>query len=217
MAREVDIGAHKIMQMDAGKRERVINAALVEFRNGFGHSSTDAIVREAGISKGLLYHYFGTKEGLYEFLLFYALDVMRREYFSLLNFGERDVLERLRQMILLKWDLSYKHPALFDFMIAAYAREREDPSDQFSAVYAEIQSSVAERLFSDIDTALFREDVDAQKAVNVIQWSLVGYSDSQISGDKSLEDYQKDYGVYLAELDGYFAMFRKIFYKEVKL
>jgi AcrR family transcriptional regulator len=52
------------MQMEPEKRERVINAALMEFRHGFEHTSTDAIVREAGISKGLLYHYFGTNTRL---------------------------------------------------------------------------------------------------------------------------------------------------------
>ncbi|MDR2572521.1 MAG: TetR/AcrR family transcriptional regulator, partial [Oscillospiraceae bacterium] len=60
---------HKIMAMDPEKRDRVINAAMKEFRKGFKSACTDEIVREAGISKGLLFHYFGTKDGLYDFLL----------------------------------------------------------------------------------------------------------------------------------------------------
>ena len=212
MPEGMDIASHKIMSMGPEKRDRVINAALEEFCKGFAHASTDTIVRKAGISKGLLFHYFGTKEGLYEFLLWYAFDVMVKEYFGLLNLEQRDILDRLRQMILLKWDPSYKAPALFDFLIAAYARERGDPSNQFAGMYQAVQTDVAGRLFADIDFSLFRNDISADMAVSVIQWSLLGYSDSKISKDKVLGDYQKEYETYLADLDGYFSLFRKVFY-----
>ena len=50
------------------KQDRIINAALQVFAvNGYRHASTDEIVRIAGISKGLLFHYFGSKLGLYSF------------------------------------------------------------------------------------------------------------------------------------------------------
>ena len=39
-------------------RNRMINAALKIFaKNGYRHASTDDMVAEAGISKGLLFHY----------------------------------------------------------------------------------------------------------------------------------------------------------------
>ena len=41
------------------KQDRMINAALKVFAmNGYQKASTDDIVKEAGISKGLLFHYF---------------------------------------------------------------------------------------------------------------------------------------------------------------
>ena len=52
----------------------MINAALKVFaKNGYKHASTDDIVKEAGISKGLLFHYFVSKMGLYSFLLDYSV------------------------------------------------------------------------------------------------------------------------------------------------
>jgi AcrR family transcriptional regulator len=208
MTREMDIDAHKIMQMEPEKRDRIINAALAVFRHGYEHTSTDDIVREAGISKGLLYHYFGTKEGLYDFLVSYALDLMGREYYSLLNHGQRDVLELLRQSLLLKMDLSYKYPALFDFMGSAYAE------GDFTKLFRSTQADMVGKLYANADLSLFREDVDAQKAISVIQWSLTGYSNSHMCKDKSIADYQAQYETYLKEIDEYFDLFRKIFYKE---
>jgi AcrR family transcriptional regulator len=204
MSKQADTEPHKIMGMEPEKRDRVINAALSVFRHGYEHTSTDDIVREAGISKGLLYHYFGTKEGLYEFLLSYALDLITREYTHLLNLEQRDILDLLRQSLLLKMDLSYRYPALFDFMGAAYTDGSLDG----------MQSGLTEKVLAGADLSLFKEGIDARKAVNIIHWSLLGYSNSNVIKGKSIADYQAEYDIYLKEIDEYFALFKSIFYKE---
>ena len=51
----------KFFDLNKEKQDRMINAALKVFAiNGYRHASTDEIVREAGISKGLLFHYTPT-------------------------------------------------------------------------------------------------------------------------------------------------------------
>lgn len=52
---------HKIMIMDKEKRERIIAAALKEFTKGYATANMDNLAEEAGISKGLIFHYFGSK------------------------------------------------------------------------------------------------------------------------------------------------------------
>ena len=52
----------KFFDLKKEKQDRMINAALKVFAlNGYRHASTDDIVREAAISKGLLFHYFENK------------------------------------------------------------------------------------------------------------------------------------------------------------
>ena len=47
----------KFFDLNREKQDRMINAALCVFaQNGYRHASTDTIVKEAGISKGLLFH-----------------------------------------------------------------------------------------------------------------------------------------------------------------
>ena len=47
-----------------GKRQRILDAAIREFaEHGYDKASTNSIVKEAGIAKGLLFHYFGSKKG----------------------------------------------------------------------------------------------------------------------------------------------------------
>ena len=183
MKDKIDIKSHKIMNMDPEKRERIINASMREFCKGYKNASTDVIVREAGISKGLLFHYFGTKEGLYEFIIQYSFDILGKEYFGLINVEQRDLLERLWQTTLLKMDLSYKHPDIFELMAKVYAQYR-DGDGTADGVTARIKSmqdgfgdEVLKNVFKNIDTSLFKDGIDIEKAVNIIKWTLFGYAD----------------------------------------
>ena len=71
----------KFFDLKSEKQDKMINAALHLFAdNGYKHASTDDIVKEAGISKGLLFHYFINKEGLYSFLIDYSVKYLLFEY-----------------------------------------------------------------------------------------------------------------------------------------
>ena len=213
MSKKIDISSHKIMSMEAEKRNRIMNAAFKEFNKGYKKASTDSIVREAGISKGLLFHYFGSKENLYEFAFAYAGDIMLKEYFELLNFEQRDVLERLWQMILLKIDLSYKYPMMFDFLTTLH---NEDGHNLVSKSYGYTFEEMIPKLFADIDETLFKDGIDPKMAVNIIYWTFAGYSTAQLTRINSpdLAEVQKEYDRFLKDIQEYLSIFRTIFYKE---
>lgn len=57
------------------KRRELLRAGVAEFsRRMYADGSTDAITAAAGISKGLLFHYFGTKKAFYLYCLEQALE-----------------------------------------------------------------------------------------------------------------------------------------------
>ena len=61
-------------QMRATTREAVISSAMRLFaQNGYAHTSTRSIAKEAGISAGLLYHYFDGKESLLRAVIEHSL------------------------------------------------------------------------------------------------------------------------------------------------
>ena len=54
----------KFFDLKREKQDRMINAGLKTFaKYGYRHATTDEIVKEAAISKGLLFHYFDNKVG----------------------------------------------------------------------------------------------------------------------------------------------------------
>jgi len=208
-----DLESHKIMAMEPEKRDRIINAAMKEFAKGFKSACTDSIVREAGISKGLLFHYFGTKDGLYSFILKTACEMIYVEYLTLIDIQQMDIIEKIWQMTLLKMDLSYKHPALFDFLATAYMDLQENPNEEFAEYFEKTRMNATEKVLAEIDTTLFKEGIDPEKAAKIILWTLNGYSTSQINTAKRMEDYQKEYDRYLEEMKAYIDLLRTALYK----
>ncbi len=60
------------------RRRRILDAALAEFaRNGYERASLNAIIRDAGISKGSLYYYFEDKADLYVTIIWDAAEMKR--------------------------------------------------------------------------------------------------------------------------------------------
>ena len=56
----------KFFDLSREKQDRMINGALEVFaKNGYKHASTDDMVKAVDVSKGLWFHYFGSKAGLY--------------------------------------------------------------------------------------------------------------------------------------------------------
>jgi AcrR family transcriptional regulator len=66
--------ATRKIEPEAGARERLLGAALTLFNEkGYAAASVREIVEAAGVTKPVLYYYFGNKEGIY-------LELMRNSY-----------------------------------------------------------------------------------------------------------------------------------------
>jgi len=212
-----ELTKHKIFTMEYTKRDAMLTAAMSKFaKNGYKKTTTDEIILEAQISKGLLFHYFGTKKDLYVFLFKYANTTIMQEYYAQINIKEGDILERLRNMFLLKFELTNKYPAIFDFMTSAYFEKDPVVAEKISECTNLLYFDAQKEMFKNIDSSLFKENFDIEKAINIIIFTLRGYSESQTSPEKRIEDYNKEQARYISEIDGYIALLRAAFYKEDK-
>jgi len=205
----------KFLALDEEKRERILNAAMTEFASGFKKASTDNIVRAAGISKGILFHYFGTKENLYNFIVDYAISIMDTEFFSLINLKQRDILDSIWQLSLLKQDLSLRYPTIFDFMTGVYLDRIDGPAKEKMDEIMTMRNEIIGELYQNADRSLFREDIDPQKAIHMIHWAMEGFAESKANAIKMDEDgnsIRENYESYLAEFREYLNILRKCFY-----
>ncbi len=197
--------------LDPTKRNAIVNAALKEFaRKGFDDASTNEIVREAGISKGLLFHYFGTKKDLFHFLMDYSATVLIDEYRELLNMDEPDLFARYRQASLLKLDIIHKHPYIYDFLRVVLTTEAGRVREELVAHGRDVQK----HLHDGIDRSRFRRGIDIERALQLIGWAIEGYSTRLAQQVAGAPLSQLDYTTLLADFDAYLDVLKTCFYED---
>jgi len=122
----------KFFDLKKEKQDRMINAALKAFAlHGYRHASTDDIVREAAISKGLLFHYFESKLGLYTFVYDYSVRYMTLELKTTVSAGETDIFELMKQAECARMHAMRGYPYMQQFLNRSMS---EDVSEALLAV-----------------------------------------------------------------------------------
>lgn len=196
------------------KRIAVLNAAITEFSShGYRKSSTEAIVRSAGVSKGLLFHYFGSKKALYLATYDHALKTIVAEFVERIDLSERDLLKRWRQIALLKMALMRKHPAIFDFVTQASFPDDDEVREGIEQAQRRLAAKVYPLVFGDIDRTLFRPEIDVDTAVAVVIHTMESYARAQADPTKSTDEYLGEWQRYLDDLDRYSTLFHTAFYR----
>lgn len=209
---KADIVLRKIANLEPGRRDAIVNAALKEFATkGFDDASTNIIAREAGISKGLMFHYVNSKKELFLFLYDYCTNLINREYFELMNFGERDIFERLRQSYLLQLELLRKHPWIFEFNKLSVITKSDEINKELEEREKEKQTLCYETMFDQIDASKFRPGLDIERCKQLIYWANIGLTSQILEEIRNSEKNELDYDVIVAKLDGYLNELRKTF------
>ncbi|WML34346.1 hypothetical protein [Clostridium sp. OS1-26] len=116
-------------------------------------------------------------------------------------------------MFLLKLELTNKYPAIFDFVSSAYFEKDPIVSEKINKYSTQMFFDAQKEILKDIDLSLFKENNDIQKVIDIIIYTLRGYSEAQASQGKLIEDYNKEHERYIREIDEYITVLRTAFYK----
>lgn len=204
----------KFLNLEKEKQERILNAAMKEFaQKGFNNASTNEIIKDANIGKGMLFHYFKSKKDLFLFLYDYVLGVLMNELYVKIDLNERDILKRLRQFLAIKYVLVGKHPDMFDFIKAANLEKSEEVKESLDAKNNEHQNYGYGKVLENIDTSKFKDNIDINKSINVILWTFERISEKAQEKSKTLSLAELKYNEILVEVDCYIELFKNIFYK----
>ncbi|WP_179298630.1 TetR/AcrR family transcriptional regulator [Evansella halocellulosilytica] len=192
-----------------------MNAAIEEFvNNGYEQTSTNTIVKKAGIGKGTLFHYFNSKKDLFLYLLDHCIEVSKKEYIDLIDTNEGDIIKRFRHAAHLKKDMITKYPYMTDFMLVAFLSSSKDIVGELQERRVKVEAIGTEKLYSNIDKSLFRDEMDVDKAMKLMIWALEGYrveKERQVKEEKSLSN--DEYKDLFDEFDDYLEVLKQAFYK----
>ncbi len=148
------------------KRNTIINACLEEFaEKGYEKASTNIIVNRAGISKGLLFHYFGSKKNLYLYLLDMTIQHFVDRMLELQAEPKDDIFERIIQSGMIKVQMAYEEPLMYKLIMEAFIDTPSGMEEDINHRYQKLYDQSMPGAFENIDYTKFRDDIDKSKAI----------------------------------------------------
>lgn len=193
---------------------RIINAAMDEFaQKGYSNASTNMMVKEAGISKGILFHYFKNKKELFLYLYDFAADLLIKDYYGRLDNASRDIFIRLKQISSYKMEIIAKYPQIYNFIMLAYFEDSGEVKPDIQKRTDQMVLGGYGRVYENIDFSLFKENIDVNKAIEIISWSIEGLAMREQQKLKYSKDIPLDFEKILAEMDVYLDILKQCFYK----
>jgi TetR/AcrR family transcriptional regulator len=207
------------------KKDLIIKVAIEEFvKNGYEKTSTDIITKRAGISKGILFHYFKSKKNLYLYLVNYVLDLLTEKTMEAFRkIQSDDYFERIKEIALLKQKLAVQYlqesQFISDALVNPPVAVKKEMEEIIKKYYETYQGDfLLEHVYIKdlIQTEKLRDDISVDTVVNMTMlivdqlsnkyWAL--YKNKQIdimnsmeSSIRELDDYLKivKYGIYKSE------------------
>lgn len=199
-------------KIEKEKRERIINSAFEEFsKNGYNNASTNTIVKNAKISKGLLFHYFGNKQKLYNKLSEFAMQIITESISENIDWNITDFFERMKQVILIKLELINEFPYIYEFFKEIFKGKSIEEVRKLTDKESE---ELANKVYSyRIDFSMFKEEFDKVTMMNIIRWTLEKLSE-ELWGKIILNNDTFNIKEMEKETDKYIEVLRKMFYNE---
>ncbi len=198
----------KFFDLKKEKQDRMINAALKIFAsNGYKHASTDDIVSEAGISKGLLFHYFGSKLGLYTFLYDYSVRFMKLELTTGVSSSTDDYFAIRKQIEFAKMQVLKNYPYMQQFLDRC-ASENVNEALMATESQRSVIQDVYAALKNQADSSRFVESVSPEKLDAMLDYTISGLMTTRFRDDS----FQPE--MLYEEIVSYLEMLKRISYRK---
>lgn len=164
----------KFFDLKQEKQDRIINAALKVFaRSSYKHASTDDIVKEAGISKGLLFHYFESKIGLYAFLYDYSVRFMLLELSGEVDRSETDFFALTRQMEAARMQVMKLYPYMQQFLNLGLKEEYPEAAERIEERRADYRERMRAYTMQ-ADYSVFAGIGESDRMIRLMRYTIDG-------------------------------------------
>ena len=164
----------KFFDLKKEKQDRMINGAMKVFAlNGFLRASTDEMVKEAGVSKGLWFHYFDNKIGLYTFVTDYAIKYLNMELGAGLSADNTDFFDTTLDIEKVKMTVRRSYPYVPLFLCSL---DKENSPEALEAVgeYIQVYREKIQSAYANVDRSSFAPFVDDRIFDMTIAFTMKG-------------------------------------------
>lgn len=209
--------SEKFEALPEEKRQKILDACLDEFaEHGYLSASTNRIVRAAGISKGLLFHYFESKKKLFLYVLDHTINHLMQKMAKYSALLQGDFFETMGQYALIKTQLAVEEPAMYRILYDVYLNLPKEIKEELMERYGQILSGQREAFCMTMDAAKLKAGVTVDTAVNLITDFLDGYYQRNIESYKAYtpEEFLVKIDDIKEDLMKYMDIIKKAVYKD---
>ncbi len=146
----------------ARTRARILAHATAEFAaKGYDGARVDSIARRCRLSKNMLYHYFGSKEGLFIAVLERAYETLRTRQRDFAIRGS-DPIDAMRRLVAHTFAALLEHQELIALLASENLHKGRhiQRSRRIRALYDPLVDTIREVLRRGAAAGLFRRDID---------------------------------------------------------
>ncbi len=200
------------------KKQRIIDVCIQEFaEHGYKKCSTNEIIKKAGISKGILFHYFKNKKNLYLYLTDYVMkdfsSIMRKH---IEDIDSDDIFDVIRDITLIKIKVFSQAPAKYEFIANVFLSPTEEIEEEIKERYYQLYNDNFKILMGKFNTSKLKKDIDHNKAIELLFITLDGIGDKYIKEYKGREkEIIKDSDVIVKEFEQYMNILKWGFYDKL--
>ncbi len=186
----------KFKELSEEKQRPIIEAALKCFgKHGYKKASMSDIAQTSGVSKPMLFHYFGTKRDLYLYLSDYVRNVMIDAYNRNKINAYDDLFERIIMASKMKMGILEKYPHILKFIISMFEETDAAVIDITKKIMPEAQKFSYDLVVKKEDKIKFRDGVDIDVIMRLMFLMAEGYahemSDEPCQLDKITEELER--------------------------
>lgn len=157
------------LSLSEGKQHYILSAAFYCFgKMGYRKASVADIAEKAGISKAMVFHYFGSKKSLYLYLLHTACDLMEKALTENAGTNEKDFFEYMIADIKSKETVIEVYPSILQFLSSAIREDDAEIVDDIIEVKKRGIEFHAKYCLEDMELSKFKESVNPKLVFDLI-------------------------------------------------
>jgi len=167
----------KFHALPVEKQNVIVDAALSAFgRNGYKKASMNDIATTAGISKAMMFYYFGSKKELYEYLVEVCGTTIIAGFENNLDPNVTDYFDRIKMITKIKITIIKEHHDLFAFLSNLYYGTEVETIDITTKLKTMSSAFTGNFVFGDADMAKFKEGIDPKIIYKFLIWASEGFA-----------------------------------------
>ncbi|MGN1377922.1 MAG: TetR/AcrR family transcriptional regulator [Dorea sp.] len=159
----------KFLALPKEKQDAIIEAGYSCFAQmGYKKASAADIAAKAGISKAMIFHYFGCKKNMYLHLVQCAFDEVDRWNEKYMPLEHADFFSRFIAKVRCQSGMLQSHPAVMAFLLSVRIEDHAEVKDDIMQNLQNREMYQQELQLFDADKDRFKEDVKPELVMHLL-------------------------------------------------